>query len=224
MCGKFSAKRWWRLVTDFAVDQAEPMSSEGADDSITYGVMGMLPVIVWDKSAGKRVRVPMRWGFPDPKSWKIPRPIHARSETVDSTKAFAQAFADGQRGIVVFETFNEGEETTTNTGKPKTVQWVVDPQDSNPRGFAFIWRRFEIADLPQPMLAAVMCTVPANDLLRRTFMANQDDPRMPAILDDADWATWLGESGAPLSQAKAALKTVEGVTWRAEREAKKPKG
>lgn len=130
---------------------------------------------------------------------------------------------DGQRGIVVFETFNEGEETLTSGGKPKTIQWVVDPQDGRPRGFAFVWRRFDIPDLPQPMLAAVMCTVPANELLRRTFMANQDDPRMPAILDDADWATWLGENGATPEQAKTVLKTVEGVTWKAERAPTKPR-
>lgn len=34
---------------------------------------------------------------------------------------------------------------------------------SIPRGFAFVWRRFELPDLPQPMLACVMVTVPANN-------------------------------------------------------------
>ena len=36
------------------------------------------------------------------------------------------------------------------------------------------------------MLACVMVTVPASEMIRRTIMANQDDPRMPAILDDAE--------------------------------------
>jgi hypothetical protein len=35
----------------------------------------------------------------------------------------------------------------------------IDPKDGQPRGFAFVWRRFEISDLPAPMLACVMATV-----------------------------------------------------------------
>jgi len=89
-----------------------------------------------------------------------------------------------------FKTFNEGEETTTSTGTPKTIRWTIDPLDGIPRGFAFVWRHFEISDLPQPMLACVTVTVPASALVR-TIMANQEDPRMPAILEDADWTTWL---------------------------------
>lgn len=52
-----------------------------------------------------------------------------------------------------------------------------------------LWRRFEIPDLPAPNLACVMATVPANELIRRTVKAQEDDPRMPAILEDDVWAT-----------------------------------
>ena len=101
-------------------------------------------------------------------------------------------------------------------------QWTVNPGDGQPRGFAFIWRRFEISDLPAPMLACAMVTVPANELIRRTIKAGEDDPRMPAILEDfAVWATWLGESGNDPVAAKSLLKTMEGVTWTAAPEPKK---
>jgi len=70
------------------------------------------------------------------------------------------------------------------------------------------------------MLACVTVTMPACEIIRRTFMANQDDPRMPAILDDADWSTWLGENDAMPDRAKAVLRTVEGVSWKIEQEAK----
>ena len=83
-----------------------------------------------------------------------------------------------------------------------------------PRGFAFVWRRFELPDLPQPMLACVMVTVPANKLLRDTILEHDPDPRMPAILEDADWQTWLGENDATPEQAKAVLRTMEGVNWK----------
>ena len=75
----------------------------------------------------------MRWGFPHPKDWRRPQLIHARNETIDTTRAFAEAFATGQRGIVVFKTFNEGEEVAKPNGKTETVQWTIDPRDGQPR-------------------------------------------------------------------------------------------
>jgi SOS response associated peptidase (SRAP) len=152
------------------------------------------------------------------------RNLSTRSETIDTTRAFALTFADGQRGVVVFKTFNECEEVTTSGGKPKTVQWTVVPQDGIPRGFAFVRKRFGVSGLPQPMLACVMATVPASKLVR-TIMANQEDLRMPAILEGADWDTRLGEIDATPEQAKSVLKTMEGVNWKIEPEkkAKEPK-
>ncbi len=165
----------------------------------------------------------MRWGFPDPRDWRRPRPIHGRSETVDTKEPFRTPFHGGQRGIVVFRTFNEGEEVTAPSGKTATRQWTIDPRDGRPRGFAFVWRRFELAELPAPMLACVMVTVPANDLIRRAIKSGEDDPRMPAILEDEDWPVWLGEEGATPEDAKAALKTMEGVNWTAAPEPKAPR-
>src|SRR5258708_34168802 len=92
----------------------------------------------------------MRRGFPDPRDWRRPRPIHARSETIDGKEPFRTPFHAGQRGIVIFRTFNEGEEVVKPSGRTETRQWTVDPKDGQPRGFAFVWRRFEIPDLPPP--------------------------------------------------------------------------
>ena len=178
-----------------------------------------MPVIVWDCDAKQRHIVPMRWGFPQAKDWRRPQPIHARSESIETTKAFAEAFANGQRGIVTMKTFNEGKELSAM----KTEQWTLDPQDGVPRGFAFVWRRFDLHDLPQPMLACVMVTVPANKLLRNTILEHDPDPRMPAILEDAEWKTWLGENDATPEQAKAVLRTMEGVNWKIAPEPKKAK-
>ena len=68
-----------------------------------------------------------------------------------------------------------------------------------------------------------MVTVPANELIRRTIKAQEDDPRMPAILKDDAWSTWLGEVDATPAAAKAVLKTMEGVNWQAAPEPKKPR-
>lgn len=221
MCGKFTAQASWREVVAFS--QPLTGSSDGEiGEEATYRVNGLLPVIVWDAEARERKVVGMRWGFPDPRDWRRPRPIHARAETVDAKDPFRKPFNQGQRGIVLFRTFNEGEEIVKPSGKTETKQWTIDPRDGRARGFAFVWQRFEIADIPSPMLACVMVTVPANELIRRTVKSGEDDPRMPAILDDDVWATWLGEGANPAA-AKGLLRTMEGVNWTAAPEPKKPR-
>ena len=45
--------------------------------------------------------------------------------------------------------------------------------------FAVVWQRFEIPELLAPMLACVMVTVPATELIRRTVKSLETDPRMP---------------------------------------------
>ncbi|MBV9692896.1 MAG: SOS response-associated peptidase family protein, partial [Alphaproteobacteria bacterium] len=171
MCGKFTAMASWRKVVAFS----QPLEEAG-DERVTYRVAGILPVIVHDREAAARKIVPMQWGFPHPRDPRRPQPIHARSETIDTTAAFAQAFRDGQRGIVAMRTFNEGEEVGS-----KTVQWTVEPADGAVRGLAFIWRRFEIEGRDGPVLACAMCTVPANALIAPIT------DRMPAVLEESDW-------------------------------------
>jgi putative SOS response-associated peptidase YedK len=229
MCGKFTAMSSWAEVVAFS----QPLTERGGggepgdgsnDEIVTFRVGGPLPVIVWDAEARQRRVVRMRWGFPDPRDWRRPRPIHARSETVEAKEPFRRPFHAGQRGIVVFRTFNEGEEVTKPSGKTETRQWTIDPRDGQPRGFAFVWNRFTLPDTPVPMLACVMVTVPANDLIRRTIKPLETDPRMPAILEDEAWSTWLGEDAdTPPAAAKAILKTMEGVNWQAAPEPKTPR-
>lgn len=68
-----------------------------------------------------------------------------------------------------------------------------------------------------------MVTVRANKLLTDTILKTDPDPRMPAILEDQDWSTWLGENDPPLDQVKSVLKTMEGENWTIAPEAKPPK-
>ncbi len=195
MCGKFTAMASWAQVVAFS----QPLTRD-ADRLVTLRVMADLQVILWDHVAGTRRVVPMRWGFPDPKDARRPRPIHARAETIAVTRAFADAFRDGQRGIVLARTFNEAPENG--------VQHVITPGALPAIGLAFLWRRFA-----EPPFACVMVTVPANPLL----VALPTD-RMPAILDPGDWARWLGEEPATTQEVLACLKTQAGVNWTMERE------
>lgn len=212
MCGKFTAMFSWSEVVAFS----QPLDSGGADDrrgdhEVTYRVVGDVPVIVLDIVTGKRRAVPMRWGFPDPADWKRPRPIHARSESIDTTRAFASAFIDGQRGIVLMKSFNEAPDVPG-----PTIQHTITPDAGEILAAAFVWRKFEIAGAPDPFFACVLCTVPANELIRKL-----PTDRMPAFLAKEDWATWLGETPATLDEVKACLKTVEGVNWKMAKEGKR---
>ncbi|HET7085364.1 MAG TPA: SOS response-associated peptidase family protein [Rhizomicrobium sp.] len=201
MCGKFTAKASWTEMVDF-IWSAPPADG----DDRTYRVMNDLPVIVLE--AGERRVMPMRWGFPHPDKWQVPQPIHARSETIDTIKAFAGAFRDGQRGIVLMKNFNEAPDVAG-----PTIQHVITPGDDPVLAAAFVWRRYDIAGLPRPLFACVLVTVPANRLL-----AGLPTDRMPAFLAHDDWATWLGEAPAGPAEVKACLKTVEGVRWTMTRE------
>ena len=192
MCGKIRAKQSWAATVDVAAARVDVAD----DQTEALRVMANLPVIVVD--GGERMVLPMRWGFPDPKDWRRPRPIHARGETIDTMPAFASVFRDGQRGIVLAESFNEAPDSG--------AQYVVTP--AGPIGVAFVWRRFDIGD--EFLFACVMVTVPANRLL-----CGLPTDRMPAVIAAEDWAVWLGEKPG---DAKACLRTVDDVRWTMSRE------
>jgi len=156
----------------------------------------------------------MRWGFPRRGNWKSPDPIHARSETIDSKPTFAPAFKNAQRGILVIKTFNEGKQTAPKVTEQHTITLGNEPAGA----IAMLFEGFEIAELPAPLLACVMVTVPANALIRTLSTEHAEADRMPAFLAKDDWETWLGQNDATPDQAKACLRTVEGINWRMSKE------
>jgi len=161
MCGKFTAMASWGEVVSFSQPLTrDDMKASDNDREVTLRVMSNVPIIIWDKEEGMRRVVPMRWGFPDPKNWKVPKPIHARSEIIETTKAFASGFLDGQRGIVLMKTFNEAPDI-----EGPTIQHSITPGDEPALAAAFVWRRFQIPELASPLLACVLVTVPANKLI-----------------------------------------------------------
>jgi putative SOS response-associated peptidase YedK len=87
MCGKFTAMASWGEVVAFSQPLTRDEVKESDNDRIlTFRVIDNLPVVTWDPEAQQRRVASMRWGWPDPKNWKVPRPIHARSETIETTK------------------------------------------------------------------------------------------------------------------------------------------
>jgi putative SOS response-associated peptidase YedK len=203
MCGKFTAMSSWQKIHAQLSGFAKATPAGGEEDrEVTYRVMVNLPVITFDKEMGLRRIQPMRWGFPHPSDWKRPQPIHARAETIETTKAFAGAFLDGQRGIVLMKTFCEAPDI-----EGPTQQHIITPGGEPALAAAFVWRSFDVG-LSVPLLACCLVTVPANSLI-----STLPTDRMPAFLAPEDWETWLGEKPATVDEVKACLRTVEGVKW-----------
>ncbi len=208
MCGKFTAMASWSEVVAFSQPLTADRDYKGAKDfEVTFRVMGPLPLLIWDKERSQRRVIAARWGFPHPNDWRKPQPIHARAETIDTTRAFAGAFLgkepDGGRGIVLVRTFNEA---------PESGEKHVFEPDAAKTGIAFVWRSFHVG-AAAPLIACVMVTVPANALI-----ASLPADRMPAILAPEDWAKWIGEEPATPAELKAMLKTRDGVNWTMRRE------
>jgi putative SOS response-associated peptidase YedK len=135
--------------------------------------------------------------------------FHARAETIDTTRAFADAF-ERRRAILVVKTFNEGKEITPT----KTEQHVVTPRDGKPIAIAIVWNRWGEAHAGGIDTFA-MVTVPPNALIGTIT------DRMPAILQPEDCAKWLGEERAHIEELKAMLKPFEG-DWDMQAEKKSP--
>jgi putative SOS response-associated peptidase YedK len=195
MCGKFTQMMsWGRLVHLADLIGAD----EGARETITP--MCFASIIRLDADGNRQV-ARMRWGLV-PRWEKEPvkgaKFIHARAETLDTKRAFADAFAR-RRGILVVKTFNEGKKIAPG----KTEQHVVTPGDGKPLAIAVIWERWGEAHAGSIDTFA-MVTVAANALIGTVT------DRMPAIVAPANWRKWLGEEPAHAEELKAMLTPLEG--------------
>jgi putative SOS response-associated peptidase YedK len=194
MCGKFTQMSSWQEVHAFS----HPLAvKQPADQAVVSTPMRFANIMRLD-AQGERVLVAMRWGFAGKgdRAPTRPRHMHARSETIDTLPTFRESFARA-RGILMVETFNEGEELPNG----KTRQWVITPQDGEPIAIAVICDQW--INGAETLETFIQVTVPANELISRIT------DRMPAILPRESWAAWLGETGASLAGIKALLQTFE---------------
>lgn len=195
MCGKFTQMMSWGELVALA-------DILGAPASPIEFVTPMRDAVVIRRGVdGRRETARMRWGFV-PRWAKTPgegpRHIHARSEEIEIKPTFKESFFE-RRGLVVVSSFNEGEDVSPR----KTIQHVITPDDGRPLAIAVIW---DVWGEPHAgdLTTFAMITVPSNKLISAIT------DRMPAILQPADWAKWLGEEPATFDELKAMLKPAEG--------------
>jgi putative SOS response-associated peptidase YedK len=191
MCGKFTQMMSWGELVSLAELIGAPPSA-----ATTVTPMRFATVIRLD-AQGRRETARMRWGFvpadaPDPSAGT--RFIHARTETIEQRPTFREAFFK-RRGLVVVNTFNEGKEITPS----KTEQYVVTLNGRAATAIAVIWERWSVPNM-EALETFAMVTVAANNVIGAIT------DRMPALVGDEDWASWLGEAPASVDELKAMLR------------------
>jgi putative SOS response-associated peptidase YedK len=191
MCGKFTQMASWREVVDFS----DALTATGGPAE-TVMPMRFATVVCLDEQ-GARVTRKMRWGAAKKGAatpGNKPEHIHAQAEKLDTYWLYLAQ----QRGILIAQTFNEGQEVGS-----KTVQHTLTPNDRQPLGIAVIYEKWE-QEGGEELYTFIMMTTPANHKISTIT------DRMPAILAPEKWAIWLGETDAPLDEAKALLVPVDG--------------
>ena len=198
MCGKFTQMMSWGTYVSLA-DVLRGTNVSAVDRSEVVSPMRESFVVRLGRD-GARETARMRWGLV-PWSAKDPgvgtRFIHARAETIETTKAYAEAF-QRRRGLVIVSEFFESRHVTATKREPHRI-WVDDGKSV---ALACIWERWrQPHDAPLETFAIV--TVAANALIAPVH------DRMPALVAEADWPKWLGEAPASVEELKALLRPCE---------------
>jgi putative SOS response-associated peptidase YedK len=124
------------------------------------------------------------------------RTINARSETVDKTPAFRQAFRK-RRCLVCADGFYEWRREAD-----RKVPYYFQLKTSEPFAFAGLWENWQDPASGEWLRSCTILTTEANALVRETHN------RMPVILPETRHAAWLGEP-SDASDLKALLKPLD---------------
>jgi putative SOS response-associated peptidase YedK len=165
-----------------------------------YNVAPTDPVLVvrYNPRTRERSLDPLRWGLVPHWAKDLSfgaRCINARAETLATTKAFRDAFAE-RRCLIPASGFYEWRKS----GKTRTPYAVV-PTDASLFAFAGLWENWrDRTDGASWIRTCTIVTGPANVLLEPIH------DRVPVILDADAWARWLGEEPASPEELLSLLK------------------
>jgi putative SOS response-associated peptidase YedK len=160
----------------------------------------------FNAKTGERTLDDLAWGLvpffaKDPKvAW---RTINARAETLETAASFRNAFLK-RRCLIVADGFFEWRAQ----GK-KRQPYAVALAERKPFALAGLWEAWRDPASGEWLRTCTIVTTEANATLA------QIHERMPVILDEADYAAWLGEVPSEQSGLKQLLKPYAGelVMW-----------
>jgi putative SOS response-associated peptidase YedK len=131
----------------------------------------------------------LRWGLlPSVLAEKPkPPPINARSEAVAASRLFSRAYAK-RRCIVPVDGFFEWR---SEEGKGPKQPFAIAMKDRRPFGLAGLWENWRDPATDTWIRSFCILTTAANTAIAPLH------PRMPVILDPADYERWLGDEPDP---------------------------
>lgn len=188
MCGRYVAATPVEQLTAFfgAEFAQEPLAAN-------YNVAPTNDVYAVAERNGRRVVEVLRWGLvpswaDDPKIGS--RMINARSETIFEKPAFRSLVLQ-RRVLVPMTGFYEWLTTPSEKGKPLKTPMFIHRTDGLPlvaAGLESVWRSPHGGPDAAPLRTCTVLTTSAN----ATMMPVHD--RMPVVLEQATWSTWLDPS------------------------------
>jgi putative SOS response-associated peptidase YedK len=210
MCGRFvSASPPDEIAKYFGVEQVSESKLEPS-----YNVAPTNDIYTVLESGGVRRLAPMHWGLvpiwaKDPKIGN--KMINARSETLAEKNAYKHAYSK-KRCIIPADGFYEWERIE---GQKNKQPWFIHRTDEQPLAFAGLWEawRGPGRDSDEELHSCTIITGSPNEK-----MAEIHD-RMPVILSQDQWSTWLDEDqhdldllGKLLVPAPASIITMHKVS------------
>lgn len=191
MCGRFAIT----LPDDAMAGLFKATPANDMPPVPRYNVCPTTPIAVVVNAGGARRYGPMRWGF-IPKWYKTPTDgpllFNARSETLAQKPSFAQA-ARKRRCLIPASGFYEW----TKEGETR-LPWYITRTDAEPMVFAGVWQSWTDTEGARIATCAIVTTAATGG------MATLHD-RVPVILNEGDWAKWLGEDGHGAARLMAPL-------------------
>ncbi len=183
MCGRYSLTSPVESVVQlFALDARPNLPPR-------YNIAPTQEVAVLRTEGGARTLGLMRWGLVPAWAKNVSisaKMINARAETVAEKPSFRSAFKR-RRCLIPADGFYEWQAR----GKGPKQPYRITQFDGLPFAFAGLWEAWQEPDGDE-LLSCTIITTEANRLLREIH------PRMPVILDSADYDQWLDvDSTAP---------------------------
>jgi putative SOS response-associated peptidase YedK len=196
MCGRFVQVASAELLAErFGVDEIRAPAHEP-----DYNVAPRKTVYAVRQREDRRVLSELRWGLvpswaKDPKIGD--RMINARAESLSDKPAYRRAF-ERRRCLIPAEGFYEWQ--SRGAGKRKQPVFVRR-RDGEPLAIAGLWEVWSNPDDPEGELLRSCVIVSTN--ANRTLEPIHD--RMPVLVEERDWATWLDPGTSDFEALKGLL-------------------
>lgn len=213
MCGKYILAQAAKAERAFGITRGR------WEYPLSYRVLPTEQVPVVLATHGEREAAQMRWGLIPWWASGVPlkaSTINATAERIDRAPTYRDAWSRAQRCIFVMAGFYEPHVNDDGSREP----FFIHLAEREVFGVAGLWERSRRAD-GSYVFSCTLITVPANRLLAAVHNHRQ---RMPAILAESAYETWLSGTAQQARDALQPYADDSMVAWRVSRRVNDPRG